>query len=248
MSRQSRGGRQGRPRRPRRQSRLRRLIRLRRLSRPDRRQRRRQGLADRPRRQRVTRFGWRWRRNPLRRRSDLAEAWLALVTTVLLCATPLMGWWAGQSVDRALQRVTRAEHAQRRLVPATVLDTPSAAPAVADKVGTADPNRGDLLRWTSPDHKSVYTATIPADIEVWQHGRIWLWTDRAGDLVPPPLDPETATTHAVLAGIAAGSAAAGFLLIVRQLLMWRLMSRRLAGWERDWARVGQDWGRAGAGG
>lgn len=203
----------------------------------------------RSRRKGLGRLGWRWRHNPLRRRSDLIEAWLGLATAVLLCATPVLGWWAGNSVDRALQRVVRAENAQRRLVPTTVLDPPDTTTSLAaDKVGTADPRLGDLLRWTSPDGKSVYTATIPGDIEVWRAGRIWLWTDQAGDPVAPPLDSTTAATHAVLAGAVAGSAAAGFLLIVRQLLMWRLMSRRLTGWEREWARVGQDWGRAGAGG
>jgi hypothetical protein len=202
----------------------------------------------RSRRKRLSRLGWRWRRNPLRRRSDLVEAWLGLATAVLLCATPVLGWWAGHSVDRALQRVVRAEQGQRKLVPAKVLNPPKTAPAVADKIGTADPRRGDLLRWTSYDGRSVYTATVPGDIEVWQRGRIRLWTDRAGELVAPPLDSATAATHAVLAGTAMGSAAAGFLLITRQLLMWRLMSRRLDGWEREWARVGQDWGRAGAGG
>ncbi|MEW2522561.1 Rv1733c family protein [Actinacidiphila alni] len=198
--------------------------------------------------ERLGRYGWRWRRNPLRRRSDLVEAWLGLFTAVLLCATPLLGWWAGHSVDRALQRVVRTENAQRKLVRAEVLDPPEGGVKVADKVGTADPRRGDLLRWTSRDHKSVYTAPVSPDIEVWRDGRIWLWADRAGELVPPPLDAATATTHAVLAGTTAGSASAGFVFLTRQLLMWRLMRRRLAGWEKDWARVGQDWGRAGAGG
>jgi hypothetical protein len=36
------------------------------------------------------------------------------------------------------------------------------------------------------------------------------------------------------------------LLVGRQLLMWQLMRRRLAEWEREWEAAGQDWGRAGA--
>lgn len=200
------------------------------------------------RRHGLKRFGWRWRRNPLRRRSDVVEASLGVLTVVLLCAVPLLGWWAGHSVDGALQRVVRTEHAQRHLVRATVLDPPRTPPAVADKVGTADPRRGDLLRWTSPDRRSVITRTVPGEIEVWQTGNVSLWTDDSGELTAPPLDEATAATHAVLAGFAAGSAAAGLLLIARQLLMWRLMERRLVGWEREWARVGQDWGRAGADG
>jgi hypothetical protein len=35
------------------------------------------------------------------------------------------------------------------------------------------------------------------------------------------------------------------LLVARQMLLWQLMRRRLAEWEREWEAAGQDWGRAG---
>lgn len=194
-------------------------------------------------RTRLTRFGWRWRRNPLRRGTDIVEALLVVVTTVLFCATPAVGWWAGRSVDHDLQRVVRAQGAARTLVTATV---EPGRPAASDRTDPA-PGSGDVLRWTAPDH-SVHTATVPSDLEVPHRGRILLWTDRKGALVTPPLDPATATSHGVLAGMAAASGTAGLVLIIRQLLMWRLMLRRMASWEREWNRFGQDWGRAGAGG
>ncbi|WUH95049.1 hypothetical protein OG900_36120 [Streptomyces sp. NBC_00433] len=211
------------------------------------------------RRKRLTKRGWRWRRNPLRRRSDVVEAWLGVVTVLLLCAVPLLGWWAGQSVDRTLQRVARTQRAERTLVPAMVVESPAAPGATAapgaEKAAAAvaaagtdnDPRHGDMLRWVAPD-RSVRTAKVPVGLEVWRDDQLLLWTDRTGVLVPPPLDDATASTHAVLAGLATGSAAAGTLVMVRQLLVWRLMRRRMDSWERDWARVGQDWGRAGAGG
>src|SRR3954454_3563014 len=74
---------------------------------------------------RLTKRGWRWRRNPLRRRSDVVEAWLGVLTVLVLCTTPLIGWWAGQSVDRALQRVARTQRAERTLVPAAVVESPA---------------------------------------------------------------------------------------------------------------------------
>lgn len=209
------------------------------------------------RRKRLTKRGWRWRRNPLRRRSDIVEAWLGAVTVLLLCAVPLIGWWAGQSVDRTLQRVARTQRAERTLVPASVVQSPAApgattAPgaskAAAGVAGAdSDPRHGDVLHWTAPDH-SEHTANVPVGLEVWHRYQLLLWTDRAGVLVPPPLDDATASTHAILAGVATGSAAGGLLVLSRQLLMWRLMRRRMDSWEREWARVGQDWGRAGAGG
>ncbi|MFG1810754.1 hypothetical protein [Streptomyces sp. NPDC049040] len=204
---------------------------------------------------RLTKSWWRWRRNPLRRRSDVVEAWLGAVTALLLCTAPLIGWWAGQSVDRTLHRVARDQRAQRSLVPAAVVESPAApgttaapgaAKAAAATAGT-DPRHGDMLHWIAPD-RSPHTAKVPAGLEVWRGDSLLLWTDRTGVLVPPPLDDTTASTHAVLAGVAAGSAAGGALLMSRQLLVWRLMRRRMDSWEREWAAVGQDWGRAGADG
>jgi hypothetical protein len=203
------------------------------------------------RRKRLTRLGWRWRRNSLRRRTDVVESWLVMITAVLFCAAPAVGWWAGQSVDRTLQRVVRTQRAERTLVTATVRPAGSSASDLTvsssgvTKSSVAE--HGDLLRWTGPDH-SVHSATVSSDLEVWHRGKILLWTDHKGVIVAPPLDPATAVTHSVLAGIAASSATAGLLLITRQLLMWRLMLRRMASWQREWDRFGQDWGRAGAGG
>jgi hypothetical protein len=205
-------------------------------------------------RTRPTRLGWRWRRNALRRRTDVVEALLVLVTTVLFCAVPLLGWWAGQSVNRTLQQVVRTQRHQRTLVTATLQPAKEAGKQATEagkgaQASTASVRRGeDVLRWTAPDRSRTVTATVSSDLEVWHKDRIMLWTDRSGHLVPPPLDSATADTHAVLAGTAVASAAAGLLVISRQLLMWRLMARRMDSWEREWARVGQDWGRAGAGG
>jgi len=209
-------------------------------------------VSRRNRRGGLRRFAWRWRRSPLRRRTDVVEAWLGLVTVLLLCAVPLLGWWAGQSVDRTLQRAVRAQRAERTLVTAQRVAQepashgPSGAGAGAAAAET-DARRAERLRWTAPDGSS-HTGKVPVDLEVWAGDRVRLWTDREGALVPPPLDSATATTHSVLAGIASGASAAALLLISRRLLLWRLMRRRLDVWEREWARVGQDWGRAGAGG
>jgi hypothetical protein len=207
------------------------------------------------RRKRLKQAGWRWRRNSLRRRSDVIEAWLGVLTALLFCLVPVFGWWSGQSVDRTLQRVVRTQRSARFLVTATVVPpakvpggaSGKASGSAAQSGGRTANTRGDVLRWTAPDH-SVHTTTVSVDLEVWQQGRILLWTDRSGRLVPPPLDSATATTHSVLAGTAAATSAGGLLLITRQVLMWRLMRRRLESWEREWARVGQDWGRMGAGG
>lgn len=178
-----------------------------------------------------------------------------MVTVLLFCTVPLIGWWAGQSVDRALQRVVRVQRAERSLVPATLAEpggssataAPGAAGSATAVARDADPREGRFLRWTAPDH-TTHSGKVAAGVEVWRGDRILLWTDRRGELVPPPLDDAAAATHGALAGMAASTAAGGVLLISRQVLMWRLMRRRMESWERAWARFGQDWGRAGAGG
>lgn len=195
------------------------------------------------RRESPTRFGWRWRRNKLRRPVDVVESWLLLLSVVLLCLTPLLGWWAGRSVDHALQRMAREEHAARTRVTATIAPESSGRPAEGHAGGQGD----DVLRWTAPGGR-VHTTSVPSDLQSWDRGKVTVWIDAKGHLVPAPLDPSTASTHAVLAGVAAASGGAGLVLISRQLLMWRLMRRRITSWEREWARIGQYWGRMDAGG
>lgn len=205
------------------------------------------------RRERPTRFGWRWRRNKLRRPVDVVESWLVLLSLGLLCLTPLLGWWAGMSVDRGLQRMAREERADRTLVTATV------APGSSEQGGHSGGGDEDVLRWTSPGGH-VHSTPVPSDLRTWDQDKargegqdkgqdkVKVWIDAKGELVPAPLDPSTVSTHAALAGIAAASGGAGLVLISRQLVMWRLMRRRIASWEREWARIGQYWGRMGAGG
>ncbi|MEV7616222.1 hypothetical protein [Streptomyces sp. NPDC089799] len=65
---------------------------------------------------------WRWRRNPLRRRTDMIEAWVALAALVcLFVVAPAIGWISGLSVDATLQRAVREQRQERHLVPAVVV-------------------------------------------------------------------------------------------------------------------------------
>ncbi|MDV9192577.1 hypothetical protein R6L23_30955, partial [Streptomyces sp. SR27] len=65
---------------------------------------------------------WRWRHNPLRRSTDLAEAWVAFVAAALLCVlVPLTGWAAGASANGSLQRAARTQQEQRAPTTARVV-------------------------------------------------------------------------------------------------------------------------------
>ncbi|MFD0384984.1 hypothetical protein ACFQ2B_30250 [Streptomyces stramineus] len=55
---------------------------------------------------RATRFGWRWRRNPLRRPTDVLEAWVgvASVTLVMLAGPSAAGRRARSPTARSSRR------------------------------------------------------------------------------------------------------------------------------------------------
>lgn len=193
---------------------------------------------------------WRWRRNPLRRRSDLVEAWAGLATAVAVgVGAPLAGWATGQAVDGRLEHTVRLEHAARHQVAAVVVRTTSRPVPVTDTdaISALAAARTAVVRWTGPDG-APRTGTVFIAHRHAAGDLLPVWTDTAGRLVQRPMDEATARTNAVAAGIGTAGGIAALACAARQMLGWRIMRRRLADWEREWARVGQDWGRAGAGG
>ena len=191
---------------------------------------------------------WSWRQNSLRRKTDLAEAYAALVAAVLiLLAAPAAGWAAGSLAHGALERTAQEQRAERHVVAATVVKVLPQPPIDSDPetASARDAQRRVLARWTGPDGSS-HQGTLGARAGTDPGERFRIWTDDQGGLRARPLDPATTATHAVLAGIGAGLATAGLVDGARRLVVWRLMRRRYAQWDIAWQRAGQDWGRADA--
>ncbi|MEV5597794.1 hypothetical protein [Streptomyces sp. NPDC052496] len=192
---------------------------------------------------------WRWRRNPLRRTTDLLEAWLALATALLIVlGGGFAGLAAGRAAHDALQRSVRIQTQQRHQVWATPERTasrpsPDSAPEAA--AGREMHRRVDA-RWTAPDG-SEHSGPVAAPGAVRPGERFRIWTDAQGRLVARPMDASTARAHAVLAGLGVGGVAATVAMGGRQLVTRRMLNRRYRHWEQEWERAGQDWGRAGAG-
>ncbi|WCD84862.1 putative membrane protein [Streptomyces xanthophaeus] len=195
---------------------------------------------------------WRWRSNPLRRQTDLFEAWVALAAFVfLLVVAPAVGCLAGLQVESTLQRAAREQRQERYLVPATVVrQAPESLPAASADPWTQQeaPQRTQIVAsWTAPDG-SPHQGTVPAAEEPPVPGdRFRIWTDTHGRLVGQPLDPSSASFHAGTAGLAAAICAAVLGETVRRLVVRRLMHRRYVRLDRAWAAAWPDWGRAGAG-
>lgn len=194
---------------------------------------------------------WRWRRNPLRRATDLFEAWLALVAALLIILTaPVAGWITGALAEESLRQAIRVQRLQRHVTTATVLGeaTPH-RPAVPDPETATANERRTLVeaKWTAPDG-SRHTGTLPTALPSPRPGETFrIWTDSSGRTVPRPLSPASAEVHAALAGVGAALAWGLLLECARRLVLWRLVRRRHAQLDRAWAAVGPDWGRAGAG-
>ncbi|MEV5547243.1 hypothetical protein AB0L35_14110 [Streptomyces sp. NPDC052309] len=193
---------------------------------------------------------WRWRHNPLRRATDLAEAWVALVALVLiLSVAPLAGAFAGGAAQDALERSVHDQHRSRHLVTATVVRELDRSPLSIDpETAPAGDLRSRVLAdWTAPDG-SDHHGPLLANIDDPHPGDHFpIWTDAHGRAVARPLDSATAATHAVLAGVGAALATAGLIETARRLLVWRMVRRRYARWEQAWDRAGPDWGRTGTG-
>ncbi|WP_260334492.1 Rv1733c family protein [Streptomyces beigongshangae] len=183
----------------------------------------------------------RQRHNPLRRRSDVVEAWTALVVAVVLCAgAPLaglaVGWWAYDGA-RGTAAVQRAERHQVR---AEVVERgPGSAPGAE---GDRRPVQRVVVRWSGPDGREhTGTTRVAAGTRVGDHTHVWL--DGRDRIVPAPTSGTVVWQHALVVGACGAVLAAVGVLALHTLVRRVAARRRLAEWERAWARTGPEWTR-----
>ncbi|WP_326777191.1 Rv1733c family protein [Streptomyces sp. NBC_01445] len=193
---------------------------------------------------------WRWRHNPLRRATDLAEAWVALVALLLIVVVaPLIGVATGTLAHGALMQSVQEQRKDRREVPATVVRKLPQPPLDPDpETSTArDAHSRVVADWKGPDGVK-HTGRVLSSLKAPQPGdRFTLWVDATGQVSGRPLDNATATTHAALAGFGTAAAVAGLVEGARRLVVWRMVRRRYDRWDRAWDKAGPDWGRTGTG-
>ncbi|WP_324785039.1 hypothetical protein [Streptomyces sp. H51] len=181
---------------------------------------------------------WRWRRNPLRRRADVVEAWAVLGTWAL---TVLAGVLAGLTATGSVEDGLARERAEWRPVVARLAEkAPGAAPA---HPGAANPEQvWGKARWTAPDG-SVHTGRVRVRPGSAAGGTVGVWTDAQGRLVAEPATVSQARLRASLIGTLVGVSAAMAPLACGRVLRGRLERRRLDRWDAEWARFGPLWGR-----
>ncbi|MFJ2645659.1 hypothetical protein ACIO1C_02790 [Streptomyces sp. NPDC087420] len=179
---------------------------------------------------------WRWRRNPLRRRSDAVEAWmLPTVWALALTVAVVAGLLAGQGVRSAAD----GHRALRHSTPAVLLADTPVAPASAGR-----PNGAVLapVRWKAPDGAArTGRISVPGGRPAGSTVRIWV--DAGGRPAPPPATRDEAAFHAVILGGLAGLASGGTVLGFGALARHRLYRRRMLRWSREWDRIAPEWSR-----
>ncbi|MEU1594926.1 hypothetical protein ABZ468_19125 [Streptomyces sp. NPDC005708] len=185
--------------------------------------------------------GWRWRRNPLRRRSDVIEAWTALLVAVLLCVgAPLAGTVAAWTAYDDAHSTQVSQRAQRHQVSAVLVeDAPSPAPSTQ---GTRQPLYDVKVRWKEPGRGTRTTvAQVPAGSRRGERTDVWLDARDHGVAAPP--SDAAVWQHALTSGVWAAGGAAGAVLLARAVNRRVAERHRMAEWEAEWARTGPDWRR-----
>ena len=178
---------------------------------------------------------WRWRRNPLRRRADVLEAWVVLAAWLL---TVLVGVSAGLAAARSVEQGLARERAAWQ---------PSVARVVARAPGrSASEASGERVwaqvRWAGADG-SVHTGQARVAPGSAAGSPVTLWTDPRGHLVSRPATVSEATFRAALMGGLVGLSAAAVPFVGGLALRGRLERRRMDDWDAEWARLGPQGGR-----
>ncbi|AWE54023.1 Rv1733c family protein [Streptomyces nigra] len=183
---------------------------------------------------------WRWRRNPLRRPADLAQAWIALgLFLAVLAATPVAMVLAGDAAHRHYLRTARQQAATRYEVTAvTEHDAPRHLEPGSDEAGKV--RYPVTVRFTD-DAGRTRTAEAEVPPSTPAGSVIRVWADTEGRVTEAPLTRDqvrdSALGCAVLAALAVPVAAA----VAHRWAVRRLERRNLARWDEDWARTAPRW-------
>ncbi|MET9392859.1 hypothetical protein ABZY20_21095 [Streptomyces sp. NPDC006624] len=183
--------------------------------------------------------GWRWRHSPLRRRSDVVEAWTVLAVAVLvLVGAPLVGIAAGSWAHGQAQAVAAEQRAERHRVRAEVMGRTDGSRPTAQAGGVRGYRAS--VRWTEPG-EGTRTATARVPVNAQRGEVVDVWFDARGRNVPPPVDGTAVWQHTLTVAICAGGGTVLAVLLVHSVVRRAALRRRLAEWEYAWARTEPQW-------
>jgi hypothetical protein len=175
--------------------------------------------------------------NPLRRRSDVLEAWLLpAAAVVFLALCPLVAWLTGMWVradNAATQRAQQSWHP----VSAVLLHA-AAGPEFTDQ-GANTWTVWEPARWTLDGRQ--HTGSIPVSAGSAAGSTQTVWLDSHGHVHVPPLTPAQLGQTVDAAMLISLAGLAVVVSILTLLARWILDRRRLARWETGWLAVGPSW-------
>ncbi|MFB7510658.1 Rv1733c family protein [Streptomyces broussonetiae] len=181
---------------------------------------------------------WRWRRNPLKRRADVVEAWVVLGAWLL---TVVVGVLGGLAAARSVEDGLARERAASRLVVARVAATAPGAPSTRGHAASGERVWAEVS-WTAAGG-STHTARVRVEPGSRPGTPVTVWTDPQDRLVSRPTSAAEAAFRGTLIGVLVGVSAAAVPFVGGLALSGRLERRRMEAWDAEWARLGPQWGR-----
>lgn len=170
----------------------------------------------------------------LRRRAGRWEDVVSVLLGLLAAGGLALGWVAGGAAQETVQQRAAVESAERVPVQATVVDRMVAVTEMQSGQQTA------TVRYPTPDGGEQTGGTTLTGL--YEPGdRVQVWTDRSGELVPPPSTAEDAVVVAVASGLMA-VVGCGIVVLLLGRLGYHWTGRRIArAWELGWAEVEPQW-------
>jgi hypothetical protein len=178
-------------------------------------------------------------RNPLRRTVDRVETCLLAALFVAAAAgAPFAAQAASHAAYANALRAERAQVASSRQVRA-VLAQPAASAINGYTVTSLVPVQAT---WTSVTGARE-SGQVLAPAGSPKGTAVAVWTDAAGDLTSPPLQPSQVAGQADLAAAGAVVTVVLFWLCGTGVVRYTLNKRRMAAWDADWTVTSPTWNR-----
>jgi hypothetical protein len=179
---------------------------------------------------------WRWRRNPLKRRSDVVEAWAGLAAGVVMAVgAPISGIAAAHSMHDSIIQQNQDRH---RVSATLTHDAPGVATTRAEG---ANPDRVRApVQWHDASGRT-HSAHVTVAPGAKAGTTTPVWVDGRQQVTEPPLDAVQATVQTDIIGAGAAGGFCVAALAAHRLVRLDLDRRRSRQWQREWEKVGPQW-------
>jgi hypothetical protein len=183
---------------------------------------------------------WRLRRNPLRRRSDLIQAWIGLALALAIPAATLGAvLLAGDTAHRHYTRTAQHQAATRHQTTAVLLEATRRhpEPGSAEARKTLYPAE---VRFTDHNgHRRTAKTDVRPALPKGATLRVWVGAD--GTITDPPLSPDQirsrAAGWAVVAALGVPATAAAVYGVAGRVIH----RHNLVAWDTAWAETAPRW-------